>query len=161
MSHIPHVALTLSLALGAAAARNSIVASKGAETLAVGIFGALIHHSYTYLRIQSSLSDKNDCDPGDRQDISNPTIEETHTAHYIQRQEDTSVYSTDYVIGCHKDTQEQVNFLRESFAKPDATWKNNGAVVNGHDHFMAHYQYEGTDFVLTGGAGYAEAGDCN
>ncbi|KAJ5307096.1 purple acid phosphatase 3 [Penicillium atrosanguineum] len=39
MSHIPHVALTLSLALGAAAARNSIVASKGAETLAVGIFG--------------------------------------------------------------------------------------------------------------------------
>ncbi|KAJ5289284.1 uncharacterized protein N7443_009537 [Penicillium atrosanguineum] len=22
---------------------------------------------------------------------------------------------------------------------------------------MAHYQYEGTDFVLTGGAGYAEA----
>ncbi|KAJ5131615.1 purple acid phosphatase 3 [Penicillium atrosanguineum] len=77
MSHISHVALTLSLALGAAAARNSIVASKGAETLAVGIFGALIHHSYTYLRIQSSLSDKNDCDPGDRQDISNPTIEES------------------------------------------------------------------------------------
>ncbi|KAJ5999393.1 hypothetical protein N7451_007203 [Penicillium sp. IBT 35674x] len=103
-------------------------------------------------------------------------------------QVNTSVYNTDYVISCHKETQKQVDFLRESFAKSDATWKilqihhgymssstnytelnplmeivreNNAVVINGHDHCLAHYQYEGTDFVLTGGAGYAEAGDCN
>ncbi len=103
-------------------------------------------------------------------------------------QQDTSVYNTDYVIECHRHTQQQVEFLRKSFAESDATWKilqihhgyissssnytelsplmdivkqNNGVVVNGHDHCMAHYQYQGTNFVLTGGAGYAEAGDCN
>ncbi|KNG80586.1 hypothetical protein ANOM_010985 [Aspergillus nomiae NRRL 13137] len=103
-------------------------------------------------------------------------------------QKSTSVYNTDYVIECHKDTQTQIEFLRKSFEESDATWKilqihhgyisssgnytelaplmdivreHKGVVINGHDHCMAHYQYQGLDFVLTGGAGYAEAGDCN
>ncbi|KAJ5432162.1 uncharacterized protein N7458_011318 [Penicillium daleae] len=103
-------------------------------------------------------------------------------------QASTSVYNTDYVIECHKTTQTQVEFVRKAFAESDATWKilqihhgfvssstnytelaplmdivreNNGVVINGHDHCMAHYQLNGTNFVLTGGAGYAEAGDCN
>ncbi|KAJ5489753.1 hypothetical protein N7539_004643 [Penicillium diatomitis] len=103
-------------------------------------------------------------------------------------QKPDSVYNTDYVIECHKDKQTQVEFLRKAFAESDATWKilqihhgflssstnytelaplidivreNNGVVVNGHDHCMAHYESEGTNFVLTGGAGYAQAGDCN
>lgn len=103
-------------------------------------------------------------------------------------QKSTSVYNTDYVIECHKTTQTQVDFLRKTFSESNATWKilqihhgfissstnytelaplmdivreNNGVVINGHDHCMAHYQFNGTNFILTGGAGYAEAGDCN
>lgn len=100
----------------------------------------------------------------------------------------SSVYYTDYLINCHKETSKQVAFLKQAFAQSTATWKilqlhhgyissstnyteltplmniveqHNGVVVNGHDHCLAHYQYQNTDFVLTGGAGYAEAGDCN
>lgn len=103
-------------------------------------------------------------------------------------QESTSVYKTPYLTSCHKDTQKQVQFLKESFAQSNADWKflqlhhgyvssssnyteltplmdivreHNGIVVNGHDHCMAHYQYQGTNFVLTGAAGYAQASDCN
>ena len=103
-------------------------------------------------------------------------------------QQSTSVYNTDYVIECHKTTQTQVEFLRKAFAESTATWKilqihhpymsstgnytelapvieiaqeNNAVVINGHDHCMAHYEYEGTNYVLTGAAGYTQVGDCN
>ncbi|GFF85346.1 purple acid phosphatase 3 [Aspergillus lentulus] len=312
------VALTLGLALGASAAKNSIVAPTGAETLTVALLGDYGWTGWQPLPldfcknvmpklkadgVQIPREIQNDCDPGDRQAISNATIEEESTARYIENvcllkncsafisvgdnfydsgvdftsegiqrfyegwanmyvgeafngkpwyqalgnhdvvagkagvdfqtriaplmedrwyfghdnlpyytydltgsnwtatfvvvdsdcfinayQDATSVYNTDYVISCHKDTQKQVDFLRKSFAESDATWKilqihhgyvssssnytelaplidivreNNGVVVNGHDHCMAHYHYQGMDFVLTGGAGYAEAGDCN
>ena len=103
-------------------------------------------------------------------------------------QESTSVYNTDYVIACGKKTQDQVEFLRKSFADSDATWKilqihhpwlsstenmtelaplidiaieNKATVINGHDHCLAHYELDGTNYVLTGAGGYPQAGDCN
>ncbi|KAJ5613908.1 hypothetical protein N7528_007562 [Penicillium herquei] len=318
MPAMSRIALTLALTLGVAAAPNSIPAPKGAESLTVALLGdygwtgwqplpldfcnnVLPTLEATGMEIPKAI--QNDCDAGDRLDISNATIEETRTASYIEKvclmkncsafvsvgdnfydsgvdftsegilrfyegwgdmyvgeafdnktwyqalgnhdvvagqagvdfqtriaplmdnrwyfghenlpyytydltgsdwtatvvvvdsdcfinkyQVNTSVYNTDYVISCHKETQKQVDFLRESFAKSDATWKilqihhgymssstnytelsplmeivrdNNAVVINGHDHCLAHYEYEGTNFVLTGGAGYAQAGDCN
>ncbi|KAJ5745271.1 hypothetical protein N7520_010453 [Penicillium odoratum] len=318
MPLMSRVVLTLGLTLGAAAAPNSIAAPEGAESLTLALLGDygwtgwqplpldFCNNAFSKLEadgVEIPKAIQNDCDAGDRLDISNATIEETRTASYIEKvclkkncsafvsvgdnfydsgvdftsegiqrfyegwadmyvgeafdnktwyqalgnhdvvagqagvdfqtrlapliddrwyfghenlpyytydltgsdwtatmvvvdsdcfidkyQENTSVYNTDYVISCHKETQKQVDFLRESFAKSDATWKilqihhgymssstnyteldplmeivraNNAVVVNGHDHCLAHYQYEGTEFVLTGGAGYAQAGDCN
>ncbi|KAJ5097365.1 hypothetical protein N7456_008086 [Penicillium angulare] len=267
MSTMSRTVLALGLALGASAAKNSIVAPTGAETLTVALLGDYGWTGWQPLPldfcniatpklqaagVEITRAMQNDCDAGDCQAISNATIEETRTARYIEKVclqkncsafisvgdnfydsgvdftsegiqrfyegwadmyvgeafdgnpwyqalgnhdvvagkagDNSSVYSTDYVISCHKDTNKQVDFLRKSFAESDATWKilqihhgyissssnytelqplidivreNNGVVVNGHDHCMAHYQYQGMDFVLTGGAGYAEAGDCN
>jgi tartrate-resistant acid phosphatase type 5 len=103
-------------------------------------------------------------------------------------QKNTSVYQNDYTLSCHKDKQVQVDFVEQAFAKSDAQWKflqihhgyvssstnftelapfveivekYNGIVVNGHDHCLAHYYSNNTNFILTGGSGYAEPGDCN
>lgn len=103
-------------------------------------------------------------------------------------QKNTSVYQNDYTLSCHKDKQVQVDFVEQAFAKSDAQWKflqihhgyvssstnftelspfveivekYNGIVVNGHDHCLAHYHLNNTNFILTGGSGYAEPGDCN
>ncbi|KAJ5715706.1 uncharacterized protein N7483_012887 [Penicillium malachiteum] len=318
MPAMSRIALTLGLTLGAAAAPNSIAAPKGAESLTVALLGDYGWTGWQPLPldfcnnvlakleadgVEIPKAIQNDCDAGDRLDISNATIEETRTASYIEKvclkkncsafvsvgdnfydsgvdftsegilrfyegwgdmyvgeafdnktwyqalgnhdvvagqagvdfqtrlaplmdnrwyfghdnlpyytydltgsdwtatfvvvdsdcfidkyQVNTSVYNTDYVIACYKEKQKQVDFLRKSFAKSDATWKilqihhgymssagnyteldplmeivreNNAVVINGHDHCLAHYEYEGTNFVLTGGAGYAQAGDCN
>lgn len=103
-------------------------------------------------------------------------------------QSSSSVYYTPYLQQCHKETAKQVDFLRQSFAQSKADWKilqlhhgyissstnytelaplidiarqHNGVVINGHDHCLAHYEYQDMNYVLTGGAGFAEAGDCN
>lgn len=34
-------------------------------------------------------------------------------------------------------------------------------MLNGHDHCMAHFYGNNTNFILSGGAGYPQAGDCN
>ncbi|KAG6827407.1 hypothetical protein H0H92_011906 [Tricholoma furcatifolium] len=38
---------------------------------------------------------------------------------------------------------------------------HNGVVLNGHDHCLAHFYNNNTNFILAGGAGYPQAGDCN
>lgn len=103
-------------------------------------------------------------------------------------QQPDSVYLTPYTQSCHKTTQEQVNFLQKSFANSNADWKvlqihhgfassstnytelaplmdivrqHSGVVINGHDHCLAHYFLQDTNFVLAGAAGFTEPGDCN
>lgn len=98
------------------------------------------------------------------------------------------MYYNEYTQGCHKTTQEQVDFLQKAFSESDADWKflqlhhpylsssgnfteldplvqvvvqHRGVVLNGHDHCVAHYYNNNTHFVLSGGAGYPQAGDCN
>jgi tartrate-resistant acid phosphatase type 5 len=82
----------------------------------------------------------------------------------------------------------QVNFLNQTFAASNATWKflqlhhpymsvstnetdlaplikvveaHNGIVINGHDHCLGHFFNNNTNFILSGAAGYPQAGDCN
>ncbi|KAJ9204592.1 hypothetical protein DTO164E3_1767 [Paecilomyces variotii] len=103
-------------------------------------------------------------------------------------QESTSVYQNEYTTSCHQDTQTQVDFLAQAFANSNAEWKflqlhhgfqssftnytelwplieiveqHKATVLNGHDHCMAHYYNNQTNFILSGGAGYPEVGDCN
>ena len=38
---------------------------------------------------------------------------------------------------------------------------HNGIVLNGHDHCLGHFFYNNTNFILSGAAGYPQAGDCN
>ncbi|KAK9489597.1 Metallo-dependent phosphatase-like protein [Lipomyces doorenjongii] len=104
-------------------------------------------------------------------------------------QKNTSVYYNEYTIECHKHTKVQVDFLAETFKKSKADWKflqvhhpymssstnyttdlmplikiveeHNGIVINGHDHCLAHYVFNSTNHILSGGAGYTQAGDCN
>jgi tartrate-resistant acid phosphatase type 5 len=39
--------------------------------------------------------------------------------------------------------------------------KHHGMVVNGHDHCLGHFFSNNTNFILSGAAGYPQAGDCN
>jgi tartrate-resistant acid phosphatase type 5 len=39
--------------------------------------------------------------------------------------------------------------------------KYQGIVINGHDHCMGHFFGNNTNFILSGAAGYPQAGDCN
>lgn len=100
----------------------------------------------------------------------------------------TSVYQNSYTAACHNDTQTQVNFLEQSFANSKADWKilhihhpyissasnntelapvaaivekYNGITLMGHDHCLAHYYYNNTNYILSGAAGYPQGGDCN
>jgi tartrate-resistant acid phosphatase type 5 len=41
------------------------------------------------------------------------------------------------------------------------TAAHNGVVLNGHDHCLGHFFDNNTNFVLSGAAGYPQAGDCN
>lgn len=43
----------------------------------------------------------------------------------------------------------------------DIVYEHNAIVLNGHDHCLAHYVYNNTNFILSGAAGYPQAGDCN
>ncbi|KAF9442980.1 putative tartrate-resistant acid phosphatase type 5 precursor [Macrolepiota fuliginosa MF-IS2] len=99
-----------------------------------------------------------------------------------------SVYQNPYTTACHENQQVQIDFLEKSFAASTADWKfiqlhhpyrsvssnqteleplidivvkHKGVVLNGHDHCLAHYFSNNTNFVLSGGAGYPQAGDCN
>ncbi|KAK9357737.1 Metallo-dependent phosphatase-like protein [Lipomyces starkeyi] len=103
-------------------------------------------------------------------------------------QKNTSVYYNEYTQKCHKQNHLQVEFLKEEFEKSTADWKflqlhhpymssstnttdllplieiveeHGGIVLNGHDHCLAHYVYNNTNYVLSGAAGYPQAGDCN
>ena len=103
-------------------------------------------------------------------------------------QSNTSVYRNAYTSACHNNTQVQVDFLNKSFSESKATWKflqlhhpyvsaadnetdlfplieivtkHNGIVLNGHDHCLGHFFYNDTNFILSGAAGYPQAGDCN
>ncbi|KAI1626888.1 putative tartrate-resistant acid phosphatase type 5 precursor [Exophiala viscosa] len=103
-------------------------------------------------------------------------------------QKNTSVYQNSYTEACYQNKSVQTDFLNQTFASSNATWKflqlhhpyissstnqtdlaplisiveaHNGIVLNGHDHCLAHYYYNNTDFILTGAAGYPQAGDCN
>jgi len=102
--------------------------------------------------------------------------------------QNTSVYKNPYTEACHKTTQTQVDFLASAFQTSTATWKflqlhhpfmssstnetdlaplidvverHNGIVLNGHDHCLGHYFYNDTNYILSGAAGYPQAGDCN
>lgn len=103
-------------------------------------------------------------------------------------QKNTSVYMNSYTEACYADKQTQVDFLAAAFGNSTATWKflqlhhpyissttnetdlaplmeiviqHNGIVLNGHDHCLAHYYANNTNFILSGAAGYPQAGDCN
>ncbi|KIM96351.1 hypothetical protein OIDMADRAFT_33011 [Oidiodendron maius Zn] len=103
-------------------------------------------------------------------------------------QKNTSVYKNAYTTGCHENTQVQVDFLTDAFANSKATWKflqlhhpymsaatnetdlaplisvverHHGIVLNGHDHCLGHFVNNDTNFILSGAAGYPQAGDCN
>jgi tartrate-resistant acid phosphatase type 5 len=103
-------------------------------------------------------------------------------------QKSTSVYQNPYTKACHQTTQQQVNFLQKAYSESDADWKflqlhhgymssstnyteleplmaiveqHHGVVFNGHDHCLAHYYHNKTHFILSGAAGYPQAGDCN
>lgn len=39
--------------------------------------------------------------------------------------------------------------------------KHHGIVLNGHDHCMGHFFFNNTNYILSGAAGYPQAGDCN
>jgi tartrate-resistant acid phosphatase type 5 len=43
----------------------------------------------------------------------------------------------------------------------DVVVQHNGIVMNGHDHCLAHFYANNTNFILSGAAGYPQAGDCN
>jgi hypothetical protein len=102
--------------------------------------------------------------------------------------QNTSVYRNTYTSTCHNDTQTQVDFLSTTFAASNATWKflqlhhpyssvstnetdlaplievviqHQGVVINGHDHCLGHFYQNNTNFILSGAAGYPQAGDCN
>lgn len=103
-------------------------------------------------------------------------------------QESTSVYQNPYTIDCYKNKQVQIDFLEQTFAHSKATWKfgvwhhpylsaagNNtgvwplveiverhqGVMINGHDHCLAHYVGNNTNYVVSGAAGFPQGGDCN
>ena len=102
--------------------------------------------------------------------------------------QDTSVYKNPYTETCYAHRHEQIRFLESVFASSKADWKflqlhhpyysasqnetdlqplieivakHKGTVLNGHDHCMGHFVGNDTNFVLSGGAGYPQAGDCN
>ena len=103
-------------------------------------------------------------------------------------QKDTSVYKNSYTEACFANKQVQVDFLQTMFQNSKATWKflqlhhpymsvstnetdlaplisiveaHNGIVLNGHDHCLGHFFNNNTNFILSGGAGFPQAGDCN
>lgn len=39
--------------------------------------------------------------------------------------------------------------------------KHQGIVMNGHDHCLGHFFNNNTNYILSGAAGYPQAGDCN
>jgi len=109
-------------------------------------------------------------------------------ANYLPIFQNTSVYFNPYTQACYEDTQTQVDFLATTFAESTATWKflqlhhpymssaaneteleplidivikHSGIVLNGHDHCLAHYYNNNTNFILSGAAGYPQVGDCN
>ncbi len=98
------------------------------------------------------------------------------------------MYYNSYTQLCHSQTQTQVDFLSNTFSQSNATWKflqlhhpyrsaatnetdlqplidivvqHNGVVLNGHDHCLGHFYSNNTNFILSGAAGYPQAGDCN
>ncbi|KAG6806781.1 hypothetical protein H0H92_010052, partial [Tricholoma furcatifolium] len=103
-------------------------------------------------------------------------------------QESTSVYQNSYTEACYQDQQTQVDFLAQAFSASNADWKflqlhhpymsasgnntglaplisiveqHNGVVLNGHDHCLAHFYNNNTNYILAGGAGFTQPGDCN
>lgn len=102
--------------------------------------------------------------------------------------QNTSVYRNAYTSACYNNTQVQTDFLANTFANSNATWKflqmhhpyrsaatnetdleplisivenYDGIVMNGHDHCLGHFFSNNTNFILSGAAGYPQAGDCN
>jgi tartrate-resistant acid phosphatase type 5 len=102
--------------------------------------------------------------------------------------QNTSVYRNPYTEACHNTTQTQIDFLNTTFSNSNATWKflqlhhpyvsaaendtelaplveivakHQGIVMNGHDHCLGHFYFNDTNFILSGAAGYPQAGDCN
>jgi tartrate-resistant acid phosphatase type 5 len=98
------------------------------------------------------------------------------------------VYHNPYTEACFAKKHEQTAFLESVFSSSDADWKflqlhhpyysasqnetdlqplieiaakHKATVLNGHDHCMGHFYGNNTNFVLSGGAGYPQAGDCN
>lgn len=103
-------------------------------------------------------------------------------------QKNTSVYKNSYTENCYANKQVQIDFLNTTFQNSKATWKflqlhhpymsastnqtdlaplisiveaHNGIVLNGHDHCLAHFYNNNTNFITSGGAGFPQAGDCN
>lgn len=91
------------------------------------------------------------------------------------------MYYNSYTQNCYANKQVQIDFL-------NATWKflqlhhpymsvatnqtdlarlvsivaaHNGIVLNGHDHCLAHFFNNNTNFITSGAAGFPQAGDCN
>lgn len=110
------------------------------------------------------------------------------TSHPLTSAQNTSVYRNPYTTACHNTTSVQIDFLKTTFAASNATWKflqlhhpyrsaatnetdleplmdivaaHNGVVINGHDHCLGHFYSNNTNFILSGAAGYPQAGDCN
>jgi tartrate-resistant acid phosphatase type 5 len=108
--------------------------------------------------------------------------------HRLTANQNTSVYRNPYTSACHNNTAVQIDFLNTTFANSNATWKflqlhhpyrsvstnqtdleplidivvaHSGIVINGHDHCLGHFYSNNTNFILSGAAGYPQAGDCN
>jgi len=102
--------------------------------------------------------------------------------------QNTSVYYNEYTKACYANKQVQIDFLNTTFSESNATWKflqlhhpymsastnqtdlaplisiveaHGGIVLNGHDHCLGHFFNNNTNFILSGAAGYPQAGDCN
>jgi len=132
----------------------------------------------------SSLSTQTASSPAIKKSSSLPKLSCCTNKHT----QNTSVYRNTYTSTCYNDTQTQVDFLSTTFSASKATWKflqlhhpyssvstnetdlaplievviqHQGIVINGHDHCMGHFYQNNTNFILSGAAGYPQAGDCN
>lgn len=103
-------------------------------------------------------------------------------------QKNTSVYKNSYTTNCYNNKQVQIDFLNTTFKNSNATWKflqlhhpymsaatnetdleplieivvqHKGIVLNGHDHCLGYFFNNDTNYILTGAAGFPQAGDCN
>ncbi|KAI8062565.1 Metallo-dependent phosphatase-like protein [Gongronella butleri] len=105
-------------------------------------------------------------------------------------QQASSVYNVPYVTDCNKVKQDQVDFIQKNLENATSydykfivshhpVWSTSGnyttdladvnalaqkhkaIYLNGHDHCLALYQQNDIPYILTGGMGLTQPGDCN
>ncbi|ORX48858.1 Metallo-dependent phosphatase [Hesseltinella vesiculosa] len=104
-------------------------------------------------------------------------------------QKDSSVYKVPYVVDCNRVKEDQIQFIKSALSNSthdykfvlahhpvwsssanyttdlaeinDLVQQHKAIYINGHDHCMALYQQNDVPYILTGGMGLTEPGDCN